>query len=143
MTENIPLIALLYVRNMPMNIFQRVLYFIPLMLTFLKGHQLFIERNFSEANRKFEKCLKHSRFHHDLLFSLYGQSLCATGRLQEGHSYLLKACESYESEGWEFKDRFALDNATNCVNALRHTCHHLNLDEGKQYFDKPLNIKSK
>lgn len=111
------------------------------MVTFLKGHQLFIKRNFTEANTKFEKCVKNKNFHHDLFFSIYGQSLCATGRLQEGHKYLLKACKSYETDGWEFENQFALDIASNCLNALKHTCQHLNLDEGKQYTDNKLNLK--
>lgn len=124
-----------------MNIFQKFIKLTPTMVTFLKGHQLFIKRNFSEANLKFEKCLKNPTFHHDLLFSIYGQSLCATGRLEEGHKYLIKACEFYENEQWEFEDQFAFDNATNCINALKHTCHHLNLDEGKQYLSNKLIIK--
>ncbi len=124
-----------------MNIFQKFICFTPLMMTFLKGHQMFIKRNFSGAILKFEKCLKHPKFHHDLLFSLYGQSLSAIGRLQEGHRYLIKACEFYESEGWEVESQVAYDNAVNCLNALKHTCHHLNLDEGKKYIDKQIKIK--
>lgn len=110
------------------------------MLVFLKGHQLFIKQNFEQANLKFEKCLKNPKLHHDLLFSLYGQSLCATGRLKEGHEYLLKACKLYQADGWRFEDQFSFDNARNCLDALKHTCHHLNLEEGVQYLDSKLKI---
>jgi len=109
----------------------------------LKGHQLFIKRKFIEANLKFEKCLKNPNFQNDLLFSLYGQSLCAVGRLQEGHSFLLKACKFYESEKWAFDNQFAYDIATNCLNTLRQTCHHLNLTDGAQYIGKELIINKK
>jgi tetratricopeptide (TPR) repeat protein len=113
------------------------------MFAFLKGHNLFIKRRFDQANLKFEKCMKHPRFQNVLSYSLYGQSLCAIGELEEAHKYLIKACESYESDGWEFEDQFEYDIAKSCLSALKHTCHNLKTDNGKQYIDNALKIKNK
>ncbi|MBM9616879.1 hypothetical protein JWJ90_21690 [Desulfobulbus rhabdoformis] len=117
-----------------MNLIKKIFILTPLLVTFLKGHQLFISRDFNGAILKFEKCLSSPNFHHDLLFSLHGQALAAVGRLQEAHPYLLKACENYEKDGWQFKDESISKTAENCINALKHTCHHLGTNEGSQYF---------
>jgi tetratricopeptide (TPR) repeat protein len=126
-----------------MNLFKKIFFFIPTMVSFLKGHQMFNERNYSGAILKFEKCLKHPKFNNDLLFSLYGQALCASGKLSEAHKYLKKACDSYESGGWLFESEFSYNLASNSIDALKHSCEQLGIDEGKEYFSKRLEIKEK
>lgn len=124
-----------------MKIIHQFFWFIPSLSAFLKGHNLFIKRRFDQANFEFEKCMKHPKFQNVLLFSLYGQSLCATGRLDEAHKYLIKACESYESDGWKFEDQFEYDIAKNCLSALKYTCHNSKLENGKQFIDNTPIIK--
>ena len=124
-----------------MNIFQKIFTFTPLLVTFLKGHQLFITRQFAKAIIKFEKCLANPKFHNDLLFSFHGQALAAEGRLQEAHPFLLKACKDYDKDDWSFDSEFALETAKNCIEALKHCCQQLSINEGNQYFDKQLKIK--
>ena len=124
-----------------MNSFQKIISFFPLVVTYLRGHQLFIKRRFGEAIPKFEKCLKHPKFHFNLLLSLYGQSLCATGRLGEGHKYLMEVCKTYESEGWEFKDQFSYDNALKCIDALEQTFELLQIEEGREFTEKQPKVK--
>ncbi len=124
-----------------MNKFQTIISFVPLSVTYLKGHLFFIKRRFDEAIPKFEKCLKNPIFRFNLLLSLYGQSLCATGRLGEGHRYLMEVCKSYESDGWEFKDQFSFDNALKCIDALEQSCELLQIEEGREYVQKQPKLK--
>lgn len=124
-----------------MNGFQKIITFPFSMITFLKGHQLFIKRRYAQAIFKFEKCLANPKFQNDLLFSFHGQALADEGRLQEAHPFLVKACESYEKDNWVFEDEFTTENAKKCIEALKHTCKHLSSVEGSQYFDKKPKMK--
>ena len=102
---------------------------------------MFNERNFNGAIGKFEKCLQHPKFNSDFMLSLYGQALCATGRLKEGHKYLLKACESYENKDWILKNQSGKDVAKDSLRALEHCCKHLGTTEGNEYLGKNQIIK--
>ena len=111
-----------------MNIIRNIVTFIPSFYSYLKGSTLFHERKFEEAIEKFKRCLLHPKFNNELVFSFYGQSLCAIGNLEEGHRFLLKACELYESNDWAFESDFDFNLAKNTIEALKHIVKHTNME---------------
>ncbi len=124
-----------------MNFFQKIITFTPTLYTYLKGVTVFHRRNYEFAIQKFEKCLKHPTFQNYLLYSYYGQALCAVDRLEESHKYLLKACERYEDRGWVVEEGLEYNLAGNTISALKHICENSGIEEGKQYFDVKLKLK--
>lgn len=84
-------------------------------MKYLKGVVFLHEQKYSAALEKLEACVHHPNFQHELFYSYYGQTLCALGRLDEGHKYLIKACELYEQEGWAFEDDYAKNLAQNSI----------------------------
>lgn len=111
------------------------------MMAYLRGARLFQERNFADAVIFFEKCMQHPKFNNELIFSYYGQALCADRRADDGHKYLLKACEAYDEDGWIFHDEFNYILAKNTIDALKHTNELLGLDIGNEYLNKELHLK--
>jgi tetratricopeptide (TPR) repeat protein len=128
-------------QNIRMNTFRKILSYLPTMVAYLRGGRFFREGNYADAVKNFEKCLQHPKFNNELIFSYYGQALCAAGRADNGHKYLIKACEAYEKEGWIFRDEFTFNLAKNTIDALKHTNELLGFNIGNEYFNKQLYLK--
>jgi tetratricopeptide (TPR) repeat protein len=126
-----------------MNIFVKYFTFLPILIKYLKGGILFNERKYSLALQKFSSCLDHPSFQNELFYSYYGQTLCALGRLDEGHKYLIKACKIYEKEGWVFESDYVKQLSQNSLSALEHILNHTNNTEGTEYLQNLLKEKEK
>ena len=98
---------------------------------------------YKAAIQSFEKCLKHPNFNDELVFSYYGQSLCAVGRLDEASPYLIKASQLFESEGWLFKDEQIFKLANNTIAALKHIDENTDIKIDRSVFDAKLILKDK
>lgn len=123
-----------------MNPFRTIISYVPAMLSYLRGQRLFQEHKYNGAIREYQKCIKHPKFQNELLFSSYGQALCAAGRLDDGHEYLLKACRVYEENGWEFNSSYTYNLAKETLSALKHVTVHISNDEGKQFLSRELQL---
>ncbi len=105
--------------NNGMNIIVKYFTLFPTFTKYLKGGMLFHKGKYSSALNKFDTCIKHPSFQHELTYSYYGQTLCALGRLGEGHKFLIKACREFEKDGWAFESDYSQNLAQNTFNALR------------------------
>ena len=123
-----------------MNFLLRIISFLPTLKTYLKGVSLFHDRRYEAAINAFEKCIMHPKFNNELLFSYYGQSLCAVGKLEEAWPYLVKASQLYESEGWLFKDNQTFNLAKNTIAALKHIVESTDIEIDRSVFDAELKI---
>jgi tetratricopeptide (TPR) repeat protein len=128
-------------QHMSMNTFRKILSYVPTMIAYLRGCRMFQEGNYTNAVINFEKCLQHPKFNDELIFSYYGQALCAAGRAEKGLNYLLKACKGYDNEGWIFRDEFTYNLAKNTIDALKHTNEQLGSKIGREYLDKEMFLK--
>jgi|GEM_PF-3539707 len=124
-----------------MKAIQNVIMFVPTMISYLVGGRMFHERDYEGAINKFEKCLNHPGFQNEILFSFYGQALCAVGRMDEGHNYLIKACEAYELGGWTFEREFDFKLAKNTLDALKYVSELLNIENSKEFLTKNIQLK--
>ena len=124
-----------------MNFFLKVITFLPSLTKYLRGVNLFHGRQYDAAINAFEKCLNHPSLNNELLFSYYGQSLCAVGRLKEASPYLVKACQLYESEGWLFKDDQTFNLANNTIAALKRIDQSIDIKIDRSVFDAELRLK--
>lgn len=119
-----------------MGLLFRVLSYPHKMIFFLKGVSRFHSRDFERALPYFEKCLKHKDFKNELSLSYAGQSLCAIGRLEEGGSFLLSACNLYASHDWYFEDEHSYALAKNTLAALRHVNGQTSISVDQSLLDK-------
>jgi tetratricopeptide (TPR) repeat protein len=119
-----------------MGLLFRVLSYPHKMTLFLKGVSHFHSRDFKGALPYFEKCLKHKDFKNELSLSYYGQCLCAIGRLEEGGSFLLRACNTYASRDWYFEDEHSYTLAKNTLAALRHVNEQTSITVDQSLLEK-------
>ena len=59
----------------------------------------------------------------------------------EASSYLIKACQLYQSEGWLFKDDQTFNLANNTIAALKHINQSTDIKIDKSIFDAELRLK--
>jgi tetratricopeptide (TPR) repeat protein len=119
-----------------MNLIARIITYVPNLSRYLKGTQQFNEQNFENALSNFEKCLKHKDFQNELVFSYYGQSLCAIDQLEEAYPFLIRAYEIYENQGWEIKNEVSHDVAVRTLSALIHIKENTSLEIDEAVFEK-------
>ena len=126
-----------------MNFLLSYITFLPTLTKYLRGVTLFHNRQYKAATKAFEKCLKHPRFNNELLFSYYGQSLLAVGKLEDASQYLKKASQLFESEGWSFKDEQTYNLANNTIAALKHIDQNTHLEIERSVLNVKLILKEK
>lgn len=128
------------IQTLNMNFFLKAITFLPNFTKYLKAVSLFHGKQYYPAIKYFEKCLNHPSLNNELLFSYYGQSLCAVGRLEEACPYLIKAGQLYESYGWAFKDDQTYNVAKNTIAALKHIYENTDIEIDRSLFDAQLRL---
>ena len=124
-----------------MNFLLKVITFLPNFTKYLRGVSLFQGRKYEAALKAFEKCLNHPSLNNELLFSYYGQSLCAVGRFEEAIQYLLKASQLFEYEGWLFEDEQNYNLANNTLAALKHIDENTDIEIDRSVLEAKLRLK--
>lgn len=126
-----------------MNFIVRYATVLPAFIKFFRGGVLLYDGKFEEAFKKLEACKNHPNFQNELFFSYYGQTLCGLGRLDEGHSYLIKACKKYQANNWVFENDYAKNVAAHTLDALAHVIHETTTVEGRKYLSCVPVVKGK
>jgi tetratricopeptide (TPR) repeat protein len=121
-----------------MNTLRRIITLIPAMFNYLKGAEKFNSGDYNEAISRIDRCLKHPDFNNELAYSYYGQALCALGQLEEGYTYLQKACELYEAQEWKFRDDYSFKLAQNSLSALQHVSKYTDIKIKSDFLEKVL-----
>ena len=75
-----------------------------------------------------------------MVFSYYGQALCAVERLKEASPYLIKACQLYSMQGWKFKSEVDYNLAKNTIAALKHIDENTDIEIDRSVFDAELRL---
>ncbi len=123
-----------------MNPITKIITYAPALRAYMKGVTEFNSRSYENAVALLDKCMKHPSFNNELVYQHYGQALCALGQLNEGHSYLLKACNLYDASGWALLDRHELELAQETISTLREISENTGLEVSSELLNKTLKI---
>ena len=114
--------------------------YVPALRSYMKAVEEFNSRRFENAIELIDKSMKHPSFNNELVYQHYGQALCALGRFNEGHDYLVRACDMYAIAGWKLESPQELRLAEATLATLRQIMEKTKLEVNAEFLNRKLTL---